>query len=135
MRGLKPHHEILKYVYLVGSEKSGKIESSSKFLNNAETLIKQYCKKAQIFKEENKSVNFEDLKEVTKAIDKAIQKFKDSGMNEKDMIIDVTGGQKTTSIAGALVTLNSQVTFQYVQTNSPYDVVSYNVVIQSPASL
>lgn len=56
-------------------------------------------------------------------------------ISEEDIIIDVTGGQKTTSIAGALVTLNSQVTFQYVQTNEPYNVVAYDVVIQSPVSI
>ncbi len=52
-------------------------------------------------------------------------------MDEEDIIIDVTGGQKTTSIAGAVITLNSQVSFQYVQTNEPYKIMAYDVMIHS----
>ena len=40
---------------------------------------------------------------------------KELGYSEKEIIIEVTGGQKTTSIAGAAATLNNQVIFQYVQ--------------------
>jgi hypothetical protein len=55
-------------------------------------------------------------------------------MNERDIIIDVTGGFKTTSIAGASITFNSQVTFQYVQTLPPNEVYAYDVVYQPPFS-
>jgi hypothetical protein len=52
-------------------------------------------------------------------------------MKEQDIIIDVTGGVKTASIAGASITFNTQVTFQYVQTFPPYEVYAYDVVYQS----
>ncbi len=42
------------------------------------------------------------------------------------MIIDVTGGQKPTSIAGALMTLYYDREFQYVSTQN-YKVKSYDV--------
>jgi hypothetical protein len=134
LRGIIPHQSSLKYPYLIGSKDSGRMKGSFGFLDNAETLIKKYCPYVKkIFKAEV-PVNFEDLKELTKIIYTAVQELKELKIDEEDIIIDVTGGQKTTSIAGAVVTLNSQVTFQYVQTNEPYNVVAYDVVIQSPVS-
>ena len=133
LRGLTPHQSSLKYAYLIGSKDSERMKGSFGFLDYAETLIKKYCPSVRIFKAEA-PVNFEDLKELTKFIYGSVHQIKELKISEEDIIIDVTGGQKTTSIAGAVVTLNSQVTFQYVQTNEPYNVVAYDVVIQSPVS-
>jgi hypothetical protein len=69
-----------------------------------------------------------------KNIGVALEKLIQAGFNEQDIVIDITGGQKTTSIAGAVVTFNSQVTFQYVQTDDPYDVLIYDVVVRMPVS-
>jgi len=57
-------------------------------------------------------------------------------VSERDIMSDVTGGQKTASIAAALATLHrSDLRIQYVRTNDPYDVIAYNVVIQTPFRL
>ena len=53
-------------------------------------------------------------------------------MSERDIMIDVTGGIKTASIAGASITFNSQVMFQYVQTQPPYEVYAYDVLTRLP---
>jgi len=129
LRGIEPHHEYLKYVYLIGSKES------FKFFYGVENIIKQYCKQIKKIIKTEKPVNFEDLIELTKIINKGIQQFKELDMDEEDIIIDVTGGQKTTSIAGAVITLNSQVSFQYVQTNEPYKIMAYDVMIQPPISV
>ncbi len=133
LRGLEPHQSSLNNVYLIGSKDSGRIKGSFSFLDQASSLISQYFPSVSIQKT-NSPVDFEDFNMLVKNINKTIQKFKEKGASEKDIIIDVTGGQKTTSIAGAVVTLNSQVTFQYVETNKPYDVWAYDVFIQSPIS-
>jgi hypothetical protein len=39
-------------------------------------------------------------------------------LSENEIIIDVTGGLKPTSIAGAAMTLSRNVTFQYVHTGT-----------------
>jgi hypothetical protein len=132
LREIEPHQSSLKYAYFIGSKDSGKMKGSFGFLDNAKSLIQRYCSSVKVFIAET-SVNFEDLKELTKVIYRAVrQLLEELEMSEEDIIIDVTGGQKTTSIAGAVVTLNSQVSFQYVQTNKPYNVVAYDVIIQSP---
>ena len=46
---------------------------------------------------------------------------------EAEVMIDVTGGQKPNSIVGALLTVNRGTKFQYVQTNTPYEVVVYDL--------
>ena len=132
LRGLLPHQSELKYAYLIGSSGG---TGSFQHLDKAEMLIKRYCPSSEIIKPE-KAVDFENLEELTDSIFKAILELERKGMKGKDIIIDVTGGKKTTSIAGAIVTLNSDVTFQYVQTDiADPDVISYNVDIQSPLSL
>lgn len=132
LRGLMPHQSALKYAYLIGS--SGE-NSSYKYINEAETIIRQYIENVTVLKAKEPVV-FEDLEKLLEIISNAIRKLKEEhGMEEKDIIIDVTGGQKTTSIAGAVVTFNSNVTFQYVQTNKPYKIMAYDVDIESPVSI
>jgi hypothetical protein len=46
--------------------------------------------------------------------------------------LDVTGGQKTTSIAGAAITLSSEAVFQYVQTSPPFHVHLYDAAWITP---
>lgn len=50
---------------------------------------------------------------------------------EKEIMIDLTSGQKPTSVVAATVTFNRPIKTQYVQTNSPYAVVSYDLVFRS----
>ncbi|MCX8018379.1 MAG: hypothetical protein N2690_10835, partial [Rhodocyclaceae bacterium] len=62
------------------------------------------------------NVDFEDLSSSVVALRLAIQSC---GAKPRDIVIDVTGGQKTASIAGALVTLdNRDLIFQYVPTGN-----------------
>ncbi len=43
-------------------------------------------------------------------------------------MIDFTGGQKVTSVVAASLTFNRRIKAQYVQTNPPWQVVSYDVI-------
>jgi hypothetical protein len=134
MRGIEPHAN-LKYVYIIGSKDSAKMQGSSRFLKEAELLINQYHPKASI-QCLNTPVDFEDFDELVNALEEAIRFLKEHGAQEKDIIIDVTGGQKTASIAGAVVTLTRETTFQYVRTNPKYndvrDVLAYDVAAIQP---
>ena len=65
-------------------------------------------------------------------IQETIDKQKKGGQGkvkftDKDIVIDVTGGTTMASIAGSSSTLNTRVTFQYVQTNPPHEVYAYDV--------
>lgn len=48
---------------------------------------------------------------------------------EGDITIDITGGQKPPSIVGGAISLNRDIHVQYVQTNEPKRVKSYDIVL------
>ncbi len=134
LKGLIPHEQSLKYLYLIGSQTVDGVSGSFEVLEDVEFLIKRYFPHVKTFKSKE-GVNFEDLEALIQVIYEAIKELKREELTEEDIVIDITGGQKTTSIAGAVVTLNSSVRFQYVQTNKPYDVISYDLTIQSETSI
>jgi hypothetical protein len=133
LRGLRVHAAKLEHVYLIGSSDTSSMDGSFRSINHAERLINHYCPKVVVHKHPT-PVHFEDFNALMKNIGVALEKLIQAGFNEQDIVIDITGGQKTTSIAGAVVTFNSQVTFQYVQTDDPYDVLIYDVVVRMPVS-
>lgn len=75
--------------------------------------------------------DFEDFNEIVDAMDSLRREFDNKGYFEKDVMIDITGGQKPTSIVGAAMTFNLKIKAQYVQTNKPWHVLSYDVVLAS----
>lgn len=134
LRGLIPHKNKLGVLFIIGSKDGKRLKGSFLSLSGAEKLIKQYLPDLRIEKY-NKAIDFENFEELIKCLNETISTIKQSGFSERDIIIDVTGGQKTTSIAGAAITFNNEdIVFQYVETNEPYEVLSYNVVIQSPVT-
>jgi hypothetical protein len=48
---------------------------------------------------------------------------------ERQIMIDFTGGQKVTSVVAASVTFNRRVKAQYVQTNQPWEVIGYDMLL------
>ncbi len=75
--------------------------------------------------------NFEDFDEIVSAMDRLLLEFAKKGFSERDIMVDITGGQKPTSIVGAAMTFNLKIKAQYVQTNAPWKVISYDVVLSS----
>jgi hypothetical protein len=75
--------------------------------------------------------DFESFDELTRAVWFLLKEFKDRGYPDHEIMIDITGGQKPTSIVGAAVTFNRAVKAQYVQTNRPWKVLSYDVIHES----
>jgi hypothetical protein len=61
--------------------------------------------------------DFEELEDVTRALQRA---YEQAGAKPGQIVIDVTGGQKTASIAAAMFTLDKRdLVFQYISTTSP----------------
>ena len=133
LRALKDS-STLKYIYLIGSSSSPDSKGSYDWLEPCKALIGNYFPETGVVKYE-KPVDFENLRDLMDAINAIIQIAKEEGAQERDIIIDVTGGYKTASIAAALATLHNKVTFQYVQTNPPYEVFAYDVISENHFSL
>lgn len=68
-------------------------------------------------------IDFEDVEKVFNRIEDF---YKQSGIKPKDVLVDITGGQKTNSIAGGIATLAMGRRFQYISTVTK-KVESYDV--------
>lgn len=130
LRAIEPHADRLERLHLVGSSgPSGSCEQLATF----ELLVKGYFKSPElkITKRQGrggKGVDFEDFNALLDCVRAIIKEEKGRGYSDEDIVIDVTGGFKTTSIAGSSVTFSTNVTFQYVQTQSPNEVYAYDVI-------
>ena len=102
-------------------------------MDSFEKWLKGYLPEdVEITKVCSPGLDFEDFNAMVRHIQETIDNQKKGGkgkvkFTDKDIVIDVTGGLTTASIAGASTTLNSGVTFQYVQSKSPYEVYAYDV--------
>jgi hypothetical protein len=76
--------------------------------------------------------DFEQFDALSQAILHLIREFKKQRVTDDQIMIDFTGGQKVTSVVAASVTFNRTIKAQYVQTNPPYAVISYDILLGSP---
>lgn len=131
MRAIKPHvnpEKQLLRLHLIGSTGDG---GSLEHLDSSKKWLERYLPGVKITKDKS-GVDFNDFDAVVQHIQKIIDEQKKEGkgkvkLTDKDIVIDVTGGTSMASIAAASTTLNTRVTFQYVQTNSPREVHAYDV--------
>lgn len=110
---IKHHMPEIKYLYVFTSSgdnpSSGLMPIFTKVINTIFPGIKveEFTKGG---------IDFEDVKEVFEKVEEFYQKVKKDGLVDKEVIIDITGGQKTNTIAGAMATLSFGRRFQYVST-------------------
>lgn len=140
MRGLNCHINSVEYLFIIGSKdspnkKQGDMLGSFVYVKHAISLIKKYKPTLDDtnIRTYHDAIDFEDFKQVKDAITSGINWLNDY-VSETDIIIDITGGQKTASIAGAMATLSTGVTFQYVQTGGDNKVCSYDLESYKPPS-
>ena len=132
MRAIKPHivdsRKQLLRLHLIGSTGDG---GSLEHLDSCKKWLKGYLPGVNITKDKS-GVDFNDFNAVVQHVQKIIDEQKKEGkgkekLTDKDIVIDVTGGTSMASIAAASTTLNTRVTFQYVQTSPPREVHAYDV--------
>jgi hypothetical protein len=75
--------------------------------------------------------DYESVDELSRALWVLLVEFKERKYLEHESIIDITGGQKITSVIAATMTFNREMKAQYVQTNFPWDVLSYDIILAS----
>lgn len=143
LRAIKHHLGKLKSITLICSDKSilqvGLFQNILKKyhqLNDVQIqlLIKHHNKPLLVSKyddRQHKSWNFEEFDDLSNALIYLIKTFKSNGISEKEVMIDFTGGQKVTSVVAAAITFNRPVKAQYVQTNDPWNVRSYDILLGS----
>ena len=127
LRAIQPHADALERLHLIGSPDSGRTPGSHSQLGVCRTMLERYLPEG-VKVAQAEPVDFEDFNALHRCLRGIIRREKEAGLKDEDIVIDVTGGQKTTSIAGATITFNTSVTFQYVQTRPPFEVYAYDVI-------
>lgn len=135
LRALQPHIDSgeLRHLVLIGSDGE---RGSFASLDLAERLAQLYSPDLSV-ERDLVPVEFENVESLQQCFDGWIDQLTDAGLSEADVIIDATGGFKTTSIAAALTTLHRpQVQFQYVPTvpsasDGKFHVIAFDVVAES----
>lgn len=126
LRGVEAHAETLKLLYIIGSSDSGPQPGSFRQLPIAAQFLAPYLRSAQI-RSARTAVDFENYEDLNSALDLAIHEAQLLGIRDRDICIDITGGQKPTSAAGTIATLNRDVVLQYVQTGGQKQALIYDV--------
>lgn len=76
-------------------------------------------------------IDFEDVAAVHRAIDELYARLDETRIyGPQDIMVDITGGQKTNSIAAAMATLAEGRRFQYVSTRNTDNVLCYDMVVE-----
>jgi hypothetical protein len=73
-----------------------------------------------------RGVRFENAGDLVDAVDQAYTQLQGLGIRDREVLIDITGGQKICTVAGAAGALADNRLFQYVSTHD-YSVHSYDV--------
>lgn len=132
LRAIACHAGILEQVILLGSTGA---DGSHTQLRDYERLVHLYAPKPAQKPNVDISqppVEFEDLHAMEDAFAQCIRVIMRKPYTEDDIILDVTGGQKTASIAAALATLSRhKLEFQYVRTGGDNSVLAFNVVAEA----
>ena len=143
LRSIDGHLDLLKTITVICSEKSIKLLPKFVDICQKYTEIKNkrfYClclrnKKNTLLDIDTdlspnavEGYDFEDFDSLIDAFIILLKEFKQKKIFDKDVMVDITGGQKPSSVIGAVATFQNQLMFQYVKTNKPYDIVTYDVV-------
>lgn len=107
---IKAHKLKIENLYIIHSEQS--IDQVDTFIN----LVKNSYPSLNIYMGE--AINFESVEPVLQRVETLYQEIKSNGHQENEIMLDVTGGQKVTSIVGAMFALGYNRKFQYVSTGN-----------------
>ncbi|MCD6340232.1 MAG: hypothetical protein J7M29_12740 [Verrucomicrobia bacterium] len=130
LRAVQPHPR-LERICLLGSPGD---RGSFQWLETCRRFLAPYLPNVSI-KSYPHPLDFEDFNALVEAVRDQIilRKWKD--LSPTEIVVDITGGQKVASIAGAALTLTFEARIQYVQTNAPYSVILYQLAMEYPPSV
>lgn len=75
--------------------------------------------------------DFEDLRQLAPAFEALFDDLARRGFDYEDIMLDFTGGQKTSSVLCACATFNRELRAQYVQTGGQWKAISYDLSVES----
>ena len=131
LRGIAPHHQtgMLERVYLIGSAPGTRDDDkgTERMLPVCKAFLQAYIPGITIIPW-GKSCDFEMMADVQSLLNTLIDEDQSTYRSHENQIcIDITGGQKPSSAAASLASVNRHVAVQYVQTLQPKEAHRYNL--------
>lgn len=120
IRAIEHHSEKLKVLYVLTSQ------MTSPLIPLFKQVVNKLFLSIEVREFKDRGIEFQDIKEVFESVEELYNRVKEEGYKEEEIIVDVTGGQVTNSIAGAIATLTFGRKFQYVSTRDK-KVISYDI--------
>jgi hypothetical protein len=120
LRLIRHHRSQLHCIFLVLSH-----EANSQ-LKEFEAVVQPFLKPGSDVRLFDQPISLEDYDGLEPMIQSALRAATTRCV-DRDVCIDITGGQKPWSALGVLATVNSGAVFAYVQTNPPNEVLHYDV--------
>lgn len=77
-------------------------------------------------------LDFKDYDQLTERLARLIRKLKAQDVPERSIMVDLTGGQKVTSVAAMATTFDLEISAQCVQTGGKKEAYSYDVISGRP---
>ena len=120
VRGIMEHADSLRKLYVLCSPKS-----ENNFEDFKELIHRLFGNLEVVHAA---TVDFNNLKEVSEAIEKIYETETSKGIKEEEIVVDITSGTKITSIAGCASTIPyPNRYFQYVTSSGPKEVKVFNM--------
>ena len=76
--------------------------------------------------------DFEEFNKISAGLHEMAEHLRHEVVEEDEVIVDFTSGQKPNTVAAAMMTANKHVFAQYVQTNFPWKPLEYDLVTTPP---
>ncbi|MCF8382794.1 MAG: hypothetical protein K9G39_04250 [Chlorobium sp.] len=115
LKAISYHKSRLKKVLLFTSSGA---HGTSAMSGDFRKVVQFFYPAIQVDEIKSGGMNFEDVEEVFKAVENFFLRNEKENVKESDMLVDITGGQKTNSIAAAIATLATGRNFQYISTET-----------------
>lgn len=120
LQGFAQHLGTLKQIYLLASEQS--FEEAGQIKQIFEAISQGKIDIIIV-----PDLDFESIRSVYDALSGITQSLEKAGIADRDVVVDITAGQKPATVAMAMITLHSEIHAQYVQGTR---VLPYNMVYQ-----
>ena len=141
LRAIAPHLPLLRRIYLVGSKDSQCKDALLPGTFAQREMLRRFLAPylvaagkaatssgaANMIVPWEEPVDFESFEDVHDTLESIRNRLTEEMSEEAELCVDITGGQKPTSAAAGLFTVNKDVVIQYVQTNRPKTPQTYDV--------
>lgn len=133
------HRKLEKIVILPSSDSPNLTDGTYRYLSLFIDLIRQLTQERkflhitglhEIDSRWEKGVDYETAQALVEALNETFQWLRTQGLKNQDILVDITAGQKISTIAGAAVALGKEQWFQYVSTRD-YKVRAYDITYRA----